>query len=43
MGSTGCHSLHYNISSQMIVTAGYHNTMEVFEIEDRTFSITLKK
>ncbi len=43
MGSSGCHSLHYNSSSQMVVAAGYHNTMEVFEIENKTFSITLKK
>lgn len=27
MGSSGCHSLHYNIPSQMIITAGYHNQL----------------
>ncbi len=43
MGSSGCHSLYYNIGSQMIITAGYHNQLEVFEVENNTYSINLKK
>lgn len=27
MGAQGCHSLLYNIASQLIITAGYHNTL----------------
>lgn len=27
----------------MIITAGYHNMLEVFEVENKTFSINLKK
>jgi len=27
LGSSGCHTLHYNISTQMIITAGYHNQL----------------
>ncbi len=30
LGSAGCHTLHYNIASQMLVIAGYHNQLQVF-------------
>lgn len=27
LGSAGCHNLHYNLASQMLITVGYHNQL----------------
>ena len=43
LGSAGCHTLHYNLTTQMMISAGYHNQLDVFEIENETFSVNLKK
>jgi len=43
MGSQGCHTLHYNVASQLIIAAGYHNQLEVLELENNTYSINLIK
>lgn len=43
MGSVGCHTVIYNVATQVIVTAGYHNQLEVFEVENKTYSVNLKR